>query len=77
MYELLIATLATYGVATLIAEYDGPRDIFRKLRRKGKVFECSTCLSVYIAVIPVLILSMSFLEYIAIIGAVIIIERIT
>lgn len=75
MFDIVISTLGVYGISVLLAEYSGPKNIFLKLREKG-LPDCVPCLSVYIAIIPVLSLSMSFFEYLAIIGATIIIERI-
>lgn len=74
MIELIIAAIATYGVSALIAEYGGPFDIFLRLRQKLRVLECTVCLSVWLA-IPISIFSgLDIIGYLAVIGAVIIIE---
>lgn len=75
MIDVVIAILATYGVSTLVADYDGPRDIFIRLRKRSKFFECAVCLSPWVAVIPALLIGLSFVEYIAVVGGTIIIAR--
>ena len=78
MIELLILALATYGVSKLLVEYDGFGDIFYKLRAKSwlSMLNCVVCTSVYIAV-PIAIFSgVGVLGYLAILGIVILIERI-
>lgn len=77
--NLLIAALATFGLAALISQYDGPDKMFARLRKrdKSKLTHCPVCLSVWLA-IPISILAgIGLVEYIAIIGIVIIIERLT
>lgn len=75
--QLLIAILGTYGLISLISDYDGPFNVFFKLRssRLGKLFECGVCLSPYFALIPVLGLGMSLYEYLAVIGGSVILSR--
>lgn len=77
MGELLQAVLITVGLATLVADYDGPFNIFLRLRtsRLGKLFDCNTCLVPYLALIPVLGLNMGFMDYLVIVGAGVILSR--
>lgn len=77
MIELLIATLATFGLSALISNYDGPYDVFNKLKSKYSVFRCTVCLSVWVAIPISILMYLGIVEYTAIIGAVIIIERLT
>lgn len=67
----------TYGLSTLISEYDGPIDLFVKLRSTKllKFFECGVCLTPYVALIPTLLLGLSLVEYLATVGIVIMIVR--
>lgn len=81
MSDLIIAILATYGVVHLITQTDGLFDVFHKLRSVKnktleKLFSCSKCQAVYISAIPVIGLHMSFWEYLATIGGVIILTEI-
>ena len=57
MNELLII-LATYGVATLMTDYDGPYGAFKSLQDKYAVFQCNVCLGVYI-LLPMYILAVN------------------
>lgn len=77
MGELLTSTILTVGLATLIAQYDGAFDFFLRLRtsRLGKLFECSTCLVPYLALIPALGLNIGFMDYLVIVGAGVILSR--
>lgn len=75
MLEIFIATLGTYGVATLVSDYDGAFGIFKRLRKLGEVFECNICLTPWIALPIAYLAGLSFVEYLAVIGLVIIIER--
>lgn len=79
MIELIIASLATFGLATLIADYDGPAGILLKLRKadKTKLTHCNICLGVWLAIPISLLAGIGLVEYIAIIGIEIIIERLT
>lgn len=80
MIELIIAALATFGASSLVTDYDGPFDIFLKLRARFDVFRCTVCLScwlvfpmLYLTAIEALPVVLSF----AIIGLIIITERLT
>lgn len=77
MGELLQAVLITVGLATLVADYDGPFNIFLRLRtsRLGRLFECNVCLCSYLALIPVLGLKMGLMQYLTIVGASVLLAR--
>ena len=75
--NIIIAILITTGLSLMASDYDGLADIFLKLRksRLGKLFECSICLTPYIALIPFLGLPLTFMEYLAVVGASVLILR--
>lgn len=78
MGEIIIATVATFGVAGLIAEYDGPADVLLKLREKVTLTRCIVCMSVWIA--PVMLALLAYDQYwivysAAVVGVIILIER--
>lgn len=80
MIELLITTLATYGVSKLLTDYDGFGDIFYKLRAKKylKMLTCTTCTSVWVATIFCIVFALGFAIWLlpfAIVATVIILER--
>lgn len=75
---ILLATLATYGISSLLTMYDGPWDAFIKLRDKFPFppFTSLMVMCIYVG-IPVAYLSgLCLLEYLAMIGIVAILERI-
>jgi hypothetical protein len=80
MTNFILISLATFGMAALITGYDGPASILARLREKSEVFRCTVCLSVWIA-IPVCMIAalggMVVISILAVIGAVILIERLT
>lgn len=75
--NLLLATLISTGFAVMLSDYAGPGNLFAKLRssRIGKLFECPTCLVPYLSLIPVLGLGMTLWQYLAVVGAGIIVTR--
>lgn len=76
--ELIIGSLATYGIAVIVASnYDGPFNILVKLRESkvGSLFTCSVCLSVYVAAFVAIFMGLSFFEYLAILGLAVLLER--
>lgn len=77
MYSILLATMAAFGVSALITNYDGPFNLFIKLRSKLPVFVCCVCLSVWVAIPIALYMNLGLIGYLAMIGAVILLERLT
>jgi hypothetical protein len=80
MNELIISALATFGVASLVSNYDGPYHVFAKLRSKYELFRCTVCLATWLATPLFFLATNGFLAYVtslAIIGVVVIIERLT
>lgn len=78
--NLVIAVVATYGIATVISQYDAPAGLLIRLRSikyLQSFLSCAVCLSVWIA-IPIAIYSdLNIIKYFATIGFVIVIERLT
>lgn len=75
-FTFIIAILATYGVSKIVTAYDGPYEVFYKLRDKYPLspFLCLVCTAVWVAV-PICIFSgLSVIDYMAVIGAVILME---
>lgn len=83
MIGFIIYVLAVYGVSTLISDYDGPNNIFYRLRSKysKSALTCTVCLSVWVALIlfiPILLgIGYLVLSPLAVIGGVILLERLT
>jgi len=80
MYEVIIYALATFGVSALLTDYDGPADIFRRAKNKLKALDCLVCTSVYIALLLFVFIATgngSWLTPLAVIGLIVIIERLT
>lgn len=71
--QILLNILAIYGATTLIVNYDGPMDIFLKLREEHKVFRCVPCLCVWLCV-PFLFTG-GLIVYLAVIGGVIALDE--
>jgi len=76
----LITALSVYGLASLITGYDGPKGMFLKLRNKYpySAINCTVCLSCWIALPMILTgayLGLAFLAPFAIVGVVILLER--
>ena len=71
---IIVNMLAVYAVSTLLAEYNGFRDIFMKLRKKG-LPDCAVCLSVWTAIPAALLTGLSVVEYLAVVGGVILLVR--
>lgn len=74
-YTTIIAILATYGLSTLLAEFEGYKDVFVWLRTRIEPLRCAVCASCWIAMPIVLFAGLGLLEYFAIIGSVIILDR--
>lgn len=73
---IITAILATFGIASLLTEYDGPFNAFVRLRGYvGGPFKCLVCLSCWVAIPICIYLGLNFIEYLAVIGGVIFIYR--
>lgn len=81
---LIGATLAVYAVAFMIARLDGPFGVFTWLRERidptqgtwlGRGWNCPVCLSFWVGGIVSLIIGASWLEWLAMIGAIVMINK--
>lgn len=77
MFDIIIAVAGTYGLATIVADYDGPFGVFEKIRGLGRGFSYNVCLMPYFALIPTLGMGLGFFEYLAIVGTGVAIARVT
>lgn len=75
MIDVVLTALATFAVCKIISEYDGPFSIFHDLRNRFKLFSCLACSSVWVGVLFALFTHITFIEYFAAIGIVLIIDR--
>lgn len=77
MIEVLFAALSVYGIATMLAEYDGPAMIFSTLRKSkiGKLFSCSVCMLPWLTAIFAIALGLDIFESLAAIGLAMILAR--
>lgn len=77
MQSILIAILASYSIAIIVTEYDGPLGVFYSIRRSflGDLFGCAVCLGVYTSVIFSIGSGFSVIEYFAVVGGVTILAR--
>ena len=75
MGEIVMVALATYGVATLVSEYDGVFDVFSKLRSNIKAFRCVPCATVWIAIPIAVIMNVGVIGYLASVGISIALDR--
>jgi hypothetical protein len=76
MIEIIVASMAVFGMAALISTYDGPFDILALAREQVGMLACTVCLSVWI-IAGMFLAGVPFGECCAVIGGVIILERIT
>lgn len=86
-FRLLLAVLATWRIAHLIAKEDGPFDLIARSRASagsgplGTLMDCPYCLSLWLAAPAAFVLSSSFagwiLAWFAISGGACFLERIT
>jgi hypothetical protein len=72
--NIIYAIIATYGIATLLAEYDGPFNVLSKLRNRGMP-NCNVCMGVWIAIPLALFLEIGLIGYFVTIGGVVILGR--
>ena len=88
--ELLLAVLAAYRVAHMLAQEDGPFDLFARLRGRfdpaqstwlGRGLNCVACLSFWVSLAAALLLQRGdlnglIISWLAIAGGVLVIHRI-
>lgn len=79
MTEIALVAGGTYGIATIVADYDGPFGVFERLRRSrlAKLFACNVCLMPYAAIPLALGLDVGLYGYLAAIGLGVILARLT
>lgn len=77
MIPTVTVALATYGICTLLSEYDAPFNAFANLRAKFRVFGCIGCSSVWISAPLAYFAGLGVIEYLGAIGIVLAIDRLT
>lgn len=77
MFEIIISSIATFGISALISNYDGPGEILFKLRKKVPLTRCTICLGVWAGIPIAYFMGVGIIGYLAIIGLVILVERLT
>jgi len=75
MAEFVYAVLATFGVSALISNYDGPQGVLVLLRAHVAAARCCVCLSVWLGIPIALLTGVGVVGYLAIVGTVILLER--
>lgn len=75
--NILIASFITYGIVTIVAEYDGPFKLLTKLRdgKMGSLFRCAVCMSPFVALLPFIGMNLTVFEYLASIGVTVVLAR--
>lgn len=68
LYSVLIVGLATYAVAKLVSQYDGPFALFAMLRKRISPLRCAACTSVWVAALFSVYYGINFVECCAAIG---------
>lgn len=79
MFNLVLLILSVYGASKLLTDYDGPFDVFHRLRNMKHIYalNCTVCTSVYVAFIFSLLLFFGqywFITFLAVVGAIVFIE---
>lgn len=77
MLTLVTAILATYGISKLLTSYSGPYELFSSLRQKYPLspLSCLICTSTWLAAPIAIISGLSIIEYLAILGVIILVEN--
>lgn len=60
MFEFILASLFTFRLSYMLAEEDGPFCVFDRLRvatRKIELLDCAFCVSVWVALLPALLIA--------------------
>jgi len=76
--SVLFTALATFGIATLISQYDGVADVFLRLRSIEPLhnfLSCTVCLSLWISIPFSVANGIGVIGYFATVGIVILLER--
>ncbi len=77
MFEIVLTAVATFGVSATLTGYDGPFELFSKFRALIPLFQCTVCLSVWIAMPIAIIVGVGIIEYLAALGLIVLAERLT
>lgn len=75
LVSVIVYGVATYGIATVITDYDGPFGVFDSLRQKFALFRCSVCLSTWLIVVFWLVGGLAIIESLAALGIAVFILR--
>lgn len=79
LWQFALVTLAVYRVSRMITMEDGPLDVFARMRGKidpnqktwiGRGLNCILCVSFWIALVSALIVSATWIEWLAIAGVI-------
>lgn len=75
--NIILGALGVYGMATIVADYDGPFHIFERLRSGAlrSLFICNVCLMPYFALVPTIGLGLGIYGYLAIVGGGVLLAR--
>lgn len=82
---LIVATLAAYRIAYLIAREDGPFDVMSRIRGAidpnqktwvGRGLNCILCISFWVTLIITLLIGGTWLEWLGMAGAIVIINKV-
>lgn len=76
MIDVFATALGGYGITLLVTEYDGPFNVFDKLRRY-KLFTCFACLSVWVVAGVAYMSGLEVSGYLAAVGMVLLADRVT
>ena len=80
MIEVILCAFGVYAVTLVISSYSGPFHAFSKFRQAlpdglKELFTCFVCLSWWIGAIFAFSVGLNFLEYLAVVGAAIMVEQ--
>lgn len=75
--SIIISSLATYGVSSLLTNYEGFHGIFSKLRDKypDSFLQCLVCTSVIVSIFICFMSGVGILGWLAVIGIIILVEQ--
>lgn len=75
LIEIIIISVALYGVTTLVAEYEGVFGVFAKLRSAITFLQCVPCSAVWIGIPLAFVSGIGLIGYLASIGFVLLLDR--